>query len=86
LKFTAAGTVRGLVLNGRGNNQVYPLKYSNPNATTDEFRIEGNAFGEALDGGTSTVIWAFVLESRQPVRVGGLTPASRNLFCKAGAS
>lgn len=86
LKFTAPGTVRGLVLNGRGNSQVYPLKYSNANPTTDEFVIEGNAFGEALDGGTSTVTWAFVLESRQPVRVGGLTPASRNLFCKAGAS
>lgn len=86
LKFTAPGTVRGLVLNGRGNGQVYPLKYSNPNPTASEFRIEGNAFGEALDGGTSMVTWAFVLESRQPVRVGGLQPSSRNLFCKAGAS
>ena len=86
LKFTAPGTVRGLVLNGRGNNQVYPLKYSNPNATTTEFLIEGNAFGEALDGGISMVTWAFVLESRQPVRVGGLQPAQRNLFCKAGAA
>lgn len=86
LKFTAPGTVRGLVLNGRGNNQVYPLKYSNPNPTAGEFRIEGNAFGEALDGGATMVTWAFVLESRQPVRVGDLQPAARNLFCKAGAS
>mgnify|MGYP007117518402 CR=1 FL=1 len=86
LKFTAPGTVRGLVLNGRGNGQVYPLKYSNSTLTTAEFVIEGSAFGEALDGGISMVNWAFVLESRQPVRVGGLTPAARNLFCKAGAS
>ncbi len=86
LKFTAPGTVRGLVLNGRGNGQVYPLKYSNSTLTTGEFVIEGSAFGEALDGGISMVNWAFVLESRQPVRVGGLTPAARNLFCKAGAS
>ncbi|MBK7146585.1 MAG: hypothetical protein IPH76_15740 [Xanthomonadales bacterium] len=86
LKFTAPGTVRGLVLNGRGNGQVYPLKYTNSTPTSSEFVIEGNAFGEALDGGISMVNWAFVLESRQPVRVGGLTPAARNLFCKAGAS
>ena len=86
LKFTAPGRVRGLVLNGRGNGQVYPLKYTNSTPTTSEFVIEGNAFGEALDGGASMVNWAFVLESRQPVRVGGLTPAARNLFCKAGAS
>lgn len=86
IKFTAPGTVRGLVLNGRGNGQVYPLKYSSGDVIAGEFVIEGNAFGEALDGGTSMVNWAFVLESRQPVRVGGLTPAARNLFCKAGAS
>ena len=86
LRFTAPGTVRGLVLNGRGNNQVYPLLYANPNLTTDEFRVEGNAFGEALDGGITMVTWALVVQSRSPVRVGGLQPAARNLFCKAGAA
>jgi hypothetical protein len=86
LRFTAPGTVRGLVLNGRGNGQVWPLLYANPNLTTDEFRVEGNAFGEALDGGVSMVTWALVVQSRSPVRVGGLLPAQRNLFCKAGAA
>ncbi|HRG15097.1 MAG TPA: hypothetical protein PLB00_03825 [Pseudomonadota bacterium] len=86
LRFTAPGLVRGLVLNGRGNNQVWPLLYANPNLTTDEFRVEGNAFGEALDGGASMVTWALVIQSRSPVRVGGLQAAARNLFCKAGAA
>ncbi|MCC7097841.1 MAG: hypothetical protein IT472_11770 [Thermomonas sp.] len=30
--------------------------------------------------------WVMLALCYQPVRVGGLTPASRNLFCKAGAS
>ncbi len=85
LRFNVPGTVRGLLLSGSANNSVYPLLYAHAGPTTEPMRVEGVHIGESFSG-TAGVTWGIVIATSQPVQIGGLDPAQRNLFCRAGAA